>query len=151
MEALVAETGKLRRQLTIAVSANEVTARRDQLVARYSTRINLKGFRPGKTPKTVVMQRFGKEIQQEGTEALLREAFEKGIKDHKLRPVGPIAVDEQADLSGNAALKQVLSFDIAPEITLPPLADIAVSMETISLSDDDLDEEINGLRRRMGT
>ena len=71
------------------------------------------------------------------------------MKDHGLKPIGPMQVDDDVTETSDG-LTQVVSFDITPDIVLPDLKDITVSIEDINVDDVEVEEELDTLRRRSG-
>jgi trigger factor len=150
MEATVAEAGTNRITLTITVDANEVSARRNELIDRYGSQVRLKGFRPGKKPpRSLVEKRLGKALEEETNQGLIQEAFDKGVQDNELKPIGPISIDESSAEKG-AGIRHVVTFEVRPAIDLPEAASISITPIDTEASDDEVSEELDGLRRRAG-
>jgi len=147
MEATVDEAGKLRTRLTITCGKRELEERRQQLLSRYAPRLNLKGFRPGKTPKGILEKRYGQAVTAEAVDALIQEGLRQGMQEHELHPVGPVEVDESSTEDG---IRHVVSFDTRPEMDLPDPATIEVPIEEVAADEAEVEEAIDGLRRRAG-
>lgn len=147
MQVTVADAGTLRKQITIVYDQDEVAAREDQLLGRYAQGANMKGFRKGKTPKALLKKRWGEAVTNEAREALLQEAMRSAFEEHGLQPIGPFANDE---LDTEGGLKQVTSFDIRPEVSLPDASSLSVSVEEAVASDEEIQEELDALANRSG-
>jgi trigger factor len=147
MQIDIADVGTLRKQLTVTYSADEFRSRQSELLERYSSQVNLKGFRNGKVPKAVLKKRFGQQVEAEVMEQMLNKAVQQGLQDHKLHPVGP---SEDSKPETENGLRYVTSFDIRPEIELPEPASLTVVRGDLSPSDEEVQEEIESILRRAG-
>lgn len=66
--------------LNVEVPSADVAAKRQSITSSYASQAKLPGFRPGKAPKAVIEKRFGKQISEELTEALLVKPATKPLK-----------------------------------------------------------------------
>lgn len=58
--------------LKASIPAETTAARRASIVDSYAAKAKLPGFRPGKTPKSIIEKRFKKEIEEELLDTLLK-------------------------------------------------------------------------------
>ena len=50
--------------------------------------VKVKGFRPGKMPRSVLRVYYRKQMEQEVSDALVRRSLGEALKEHYLEPVG---------------------------------------------------------------
>ncbi len=148
MQATINDTGTLRKQVIVTYSQAEVEVRREKVLAQLSGQVKLDGFRPGKSSKAIVAKRYGNAAAQKATEELADEGFNEAIKKHQLKPVGPI---KNESLKADNGLELIVSFDIKPSITLPDPSTISVTKEEISVTDDDVQKNLDQLCKRAGS
>lgn len=148
MHATIAETGTLRKQLTVSFTKAEVAARRDQVLRQVAGQAKLDGFRPGKSPKALVEKRFGAVADQKVQDELVDEGFKQAVQEHQLRPIGPITNEKVARDDG---LTLVCSFEVKPAIALPAPKSITVSTGGATVSDQDVGAALDNLCIRAGT
>ena len=147
MQVTVEDAGTLRKQITVAYPADEVRAREERLLGRYAQQTNLPGFRRGKVPRGLLRKRYGEAVAAEAAEALIDEAMQEAIREHQLRPIGPIAQD---DFSREDGLRHVASFDIRPPVQLPQQDDLTIDFEDAAASDAEIDAELANYAKRAG-
>ncbi|RQW08662.1 trigger factor, partial [candidate division KSB1 bacterium] len=105
------------------------------------------GFRPGKAPYHVVMQRFGLEaIRVQVIEQFGDQVFEAGLKESGLEPVDQASLEEVTW----DPFTLHLTVPVAPAVNLGGYRDIRIDWEEPSVSDQDLEEELDRLRRQHG-
>lgn len=147
MQATISDAGTLRKQLTITYTSAEVQARRDEVLKRLAGRVQLDGFRPGKSSKGMVERRFGPTATAQAQEDLADEGFRKALTEHHLRPVGPVVNDA---LKRDDGLTVTCSFDIRPALTLPEPKTLGITDEPIKVEDAEIDKVMQSVCRQAG-
>jgi trigger factor len=87
------------RQLLLAIEVDEKrTEQAMQQVARQIAKeANIPGFRKGKAPYTLILQRYGEDaIRKEAVEALAEVAYREALEQEGIEPYAPAALDEVA-------------------------------------------------------
>lgn len=117
--------------------------------------VQIPGFRKGKVPAPIIDQRVGRgavieHAVNEGLDTFFREAS----LEHNLRIVGRPSAEviewpNEKDFSGD--LKVEVEVDVRPEIEVPSLDGITVTVDAIESDDAALDAELDRLRARFGT
>ena len=112
--------------------------------------IRLNGFRQGKVPLKVVKNKFGKGVRQEVVGELMNQTYFEAIAQESLKPAGqpriePTSMDEGKDV------EFVAVFEVYPEIELPDFAAIKAERLVAEVTDDDIDEMIETLRKQRQT
>lgn len=147
MQVSLTATGGLERRLEVAVPADKVTAEVDERLKKLARTARFKGFRPGKAPMGVVRREYGTQVHSEVVNDLLRSSFADAVTQENLKPatgprIQPIALDPGADL------KYVATFEVLPEIRPAPLESLAIERPTASVTEADVDEMLESLRRQ---
>ncbi len=148
MQATVEDCGTLRKRITVSYEPKEVAAREAKLLQRYAGQVRMKGFRPGKTPQSVVRSRYGKAVESEAREQLIKEALESTIKEKGLEPIGPSDIEATSEDNG---LSHTVAFDVRPTFDLPDPKSLDLPKDDTEASDDEIQEELDQLSRRMGS
>lgn len=147
MQATINDTGTLRKQVTVTYSEAEVDVRREAVLKKLTGQVKLDGFRPGKSSKALVAKRFGSAAVQQAREELADEGFNQALKQHQLKPIGPITNES---LKAEKGLELVVSFDVKPTLTLPEPSTITVTKDEVSVSDAELQTALDNLCKRAG-
>jgi len=69
------------------VEPDEVRAEREKLLRRFTRRVKLAGFRPGKAPVSMVAARYAEDVKVELVEEFASRAYRKALEDKKIRPL----------------------------------------------------------------
>lgn len=110
--------------------------------------IYIPGFRKGKAPRAVVEGMYGKDVfYQDAMDELAPQAFEQGVKEAELRFVGAPSI---TDVNVTDERTVVYSFTVTlyPEVTLGQYKGIEATRETVTVSDEDVNAEVESVRKR---
>ena len=80
MKVTVDSKKGLRTNLKVFVDKKAIDERIGARLIELSKTVNLKGFRPGKVPVTVLKKQFGKAVYGEVLEKILRETSNQAIE-----------------------------------------------------------------------
>jgi len=143
--------GPTRVKLTVEVPFEELKPSLDAAYKEIGQQINVPGFRRGKVPPQIVDQRVGREaVLNEAVNEALPGLYGKALEEHELEPLGQPDVD-LTKLEYGEVMEFTAELDVRPEIELPSTSDIAVTVQDTTVSDDDVQEQIDGLRERFAT
>jgi trigger factor len=82
-------------QLTVEVPAEQIEAAMHRAARKMSQRSKIAGFRPGKAPYEVVLQRYGEEaVFDEALDALGQDVYRQALEASSLDPVAPGALED---------------------------------------------------------
>ena len=110
--------------------------------------INIPGFRKGKAPRAVVEGMYGAEVfYQDAMDELAPKAFEFGLDESKLRMVGtPSIVD--VNVTDDRTASYTFEVTLYPEVTLGQYKGLEAERKDESVSDEDVYNELNSVRKR---
>ncbi len=120
----------LKRSYAVTVPAAEIESRTKSKLAEIGKNLRLPGFRPGKVPPNLVRQRYGNSVMAEVMQDALDNVAERVVEDARLRPAGQprISLAKQPQFGAAAEdLEIKVDIEVLPDITLPDLADIALT------------------------
>ncbi len=140
----------VERRLQVAVPPARVAAARSKAVSRVAKQVRVPGFRPGKAPDAMIRKKYAAAIDQEAVEALLREAFETVLAKEDLKLVTqPHAHDVK--FGEDDGLSFELHCEVRPEITLDRLEGFRVMRPKDSVTDEQVQEQMDQLRDQRAT
>jgi trigger factor len=145
LEVAVEDVSQCIKNLTIVVPAEEVRSEFNQVFDTYQRQIKLPGFRPGRVPRDLVKQRFGKEIKEEVAKHLAPHALQHAIQDNKLRIVAQPSIQEYT-LSEGEPMKFTASIEVAPEFELQDYKGLKAVKRVASVREEDVDKTLENWR-----
>jgi trigger factor len=143
-------------KLTVTVEKNDVRSQYDDLLKDYTKNVQMPGFRRGKVPREVLIRKFGEALKGEAlgriieksiTDIFADEAFTR--EDRPLPYSTPRVQDEpKLDLDLDQDLKFSVVYDVLPKVTVSAWKGIEAEAPEVSISDEDLNRELEALRER---
>jgi trigger factor len=143
--------------LEIEISAETTKKAYESTIQKFMRQANIPGFRKGKVPRQVIVQRFGTMgIKATSLEDLVDQSIKDAIKQEKIEALGNIQLKSDFEVlitqfePGNP-LTFKASVDVQPEVTLSQHKGLTVQVEEVKLDSTRIDESIDGYRKRLAT
>ncbi|KHL15761.1 trigger factor [Mumia flava] len=140
-----------RVKLTIEVPFEELEPQLQKAYKTIGSQIQVPGFRRGKVPAKVVDQRVGRgAILDQAINDALPEIYSKAVAEAEVQPLGQPEVDVSR-LEDGELVEFTVEVDVKPEFETPDLSGLEVEVADVAVSDDDVEEQLQGLRERFAT
>ena len=138
------------RELVLDVPADEVAKTFRSVTANYKKYARIPGFRPGKTPDSVVRRRFNDDIRKEVVDTLLPERFNQAVREQNVRPVGQPQVTE-LKLEEGSPLHVKAVFEYIPDFSIDGYQGVTVEKPSAEITEEEFQQEIERLRDSRAT
>jgi trigger factor len=140
-----------RVRLAIEVPFDELKPSLQKAYREIGSQVQIPGFRRGKIPAAVIDQRVGRgAVLNEAVQEAIPEQILAAVREHDVKTLGRPEV-EITEFADNEPLKFTAEVDVRPEIAIPDLSTIKVEVPAVEIGDNEIDEQINGLRERFAT
>jgi trigger factor len=129
----------------------------EKTLREFTRSLKVPGFRKGKVPRQVLIQRFGSQrIKAAVLEELIEDAIKQAIEQEKLDVIGNFQLRTPFDdllnqFEPNAALTFTAAVDVPPEATLKQYKGLQVQAEEVKYKPEQVDEILETYRRRTAT
>ena len=134
--------------LKASIPAETTAARRASIVDSYAGKAKLPGFRPGKTPKSIIEKRFKKEIEEELLDALFEMACSAALEQNpKLKVLNFGKPEQSLDDQGNYTATSAMT--VVPEFELPEYKGIEVKVPSSEVTEADVEEALKSLAEQI--
>ncbi|MBH90655.1 MAG: trigger factor [Candidatus Marinimicrobia bacterium] len=110
----------LKTSLSIIVDKATIQKRLDDKLNELKTKVQLKGFRPGKVPQKVIKDQFGKAIYGEVIDTILKETSSKALEENNLKVASQPKIDLKSFGEGKD-LNYTIEVETLPDVNLKPL------------------------------
>ena len=148
MEYTVTQITPVKTQVNVNVPAEEATAALTSAMALYRTKADIKGFRKGKVPLSLIESRFKKEITGEATNDLINVHINDIMGELGVSPLSRIDVSDVI-LVKDEPVAYSFNFEHAPEFDLPDYKGLTIDQEEVQVAASDIDAVIERLRRNL--
>jgi trigger factor len=138
------------REISVEVPADVVARETESILQKYQKLARLPGFRKGKVPVTVLRQRFAEEIRSDVVEQLVPRFFRQAVEKQDLIPVSQPQVTD-LHLHEGDPLRFKAKFEVLPPIEVTGYNDLRAEKADISVSDSEVQTELDALREQRAT
>ncbi len=146
MKTDVEDLGGSQRKMAFEIPSEDVQEEIDGYCKKLAREVNVRGFRKGKAPPSVIKRYFHQQIMQEVTTQLVSESFEKGLKEHSFTLLGEPEVDAPA-LEEGKAYSFCVKMDIKPELENIEFQGIELEREQLEIKDEEVQESLTQLQK----
>jgi len=140
----------LERKLKIQIPSETVETQVESRLKSMLSRVKIDGFRPGKVPLKIVRQHYGDQVFQEVASELIQKSFHDALTQEDLNPAGDPAISTDGIKQGEP-LEYTATFEVYPKVELSPVEDLKLEKIKSAVSDADVDNMIETLRKQRTT
>lgn len=133
--------------LSVTVAAGRVDKAFDRTYRNLQKQANVKGFRPGKVPRSVLERLYGASIPDEIQRMLVAETLGDAVELASLAPVTEPGVDAARPAPGEAFSYQA-RLELKPEIQLPDTKGLPAKRPSLEVGADEVLTQLESLRER---
>jgi trigger factor len=142
----------LKREYRVVVPATDLEAKVNERLDELKSRVQLRGFRPGKVPVAHLKRLYGKSAMAEVVEAATREATTKIVTDFGIKLATEPKVDPPLDerlvdslIANKSDYAYTVAMEILPPITLTDFKTIEIERLTAPVTDEEVDRALQVL------
>ena len=136
--------------LSIVVDKKIIQEKLDKKLFELQSKVNLKGFRPGKVPPAVIKSQFGKAVYGEVIDKMLQETSNQALVEKKIKAAGQPKIDLKTFGEGKD-LNYTLEVESLPELNLANFEKYKASEYLVKIESKLIDEKINEIAKNNKT
>lgn len=145
---------ELNATISITVEKSDYAESVDKALKTYQRKAVIPGFRPGKTPMSIVQKMYGTGVLLEEVNKLASQGISKYLEENKIDVLGqPTLAENNEDYDWTTAQDFNFKFDIgvAPKFDLQISPSDKFKRYIVNVDDKMIDEEITRVRQRYGS
>jgi trigger factor len=133
----------LKRAYAVTIPAADIAARVEGEIKKIAPQVRMPGFRPGKVPANLVKKMHGPALHQEALQTTIREAMDKLVADHQLRPAMQPAVSLGEGYEEGKDAELTVSLEVLPKVEAPTLDGLKLDKLVVPVTEEQVDEAVN--------
>ena len=135
-------------ELTVTVGKDEAQREYDELVSKYSKTLAVRGFRKGKVPVSVLVQKFGDSLLSEASANIIENGLQEALGDVEQKPLAYAIPELQGEpnLELGKDFSFTVTYDTFPEIELGEYKGLEVTVPEVKITKKDEERELEGIR-----
>lgn len=150
LKTTVTELPESRVRVLVEVPPNEVEVRLERKARQLGREMRIPGFRRGKVPAPLVIQKVGREVVlEEAVRDTLGNWYSDAIDTAGIVPVGDPKLDLSDLPAEGGALEFSIEIGVLPTAKLGDYKGLEVGRREAIVEDEAIEQEIDGLRERL--
>lgn len=156
MNSTVTNKEKLTATLEMMLTKEDYQPKFDKLLSKLKGEVSMKGFRKGKTPKSVLLKMYGPKIFADAVNETVQDNLTQALEDNKIEIILSPLINEEAsdiDLDYKNMKEYKFVFDVAlkPEFSLKGVdKKDTIPFYKIKVDKDTIAKELDFRRKRAG-
>lgn len=146
MKVTTEDLGDRRVSLTIEVDPERVEQALRKAAKKLADRGKIPGYRRGKAPMQVVRRHYGEDVlYEEAVEDLADTVYSEALKEANIKPYAQGHLEE---IKTRPQMILKMTVPLEPIVDLDGYRDVRLPLPEVSVSDEQVEKEIEELRRR---
>ena len=137
----------IKRKLQIVVPSSEVEAEFDRAYKDLGKRAKVKGFRPGKIPRSVLEMYYKKQVQEEVSENLVRRSLGEALRDVSLEAVGFNWPEPLPPVISGEDFRYQVEVEVLPEFTAENYQGLTLEDPGAEVTDEQVEARLDEIRQ----
>jgi trigger factor len=147
MQVQVARISPVVMELAVEVPAPEVKAEVEKAYTTLARKAHVKGFRPGKAPRQVLVRLYGPQIASDVMNALVQGTLPKALTEQNVSPINQPQV-EAGKFDQGAAFSYKARFEVQPEIETVDYEGLELARPPTVADEKMVEEQLELLRKQ---
>ena len=139
----------LKRAYKVVLPVDDLAKRLDDQLNDLKTKVQIRGFRPGKVPVSHLKKVYGKSVMADVLQTAVNEVNQKIITDNGLKLAGEPKIDIDGgdeSVAKAVAVQGDLAFtvnlEVLPKIETGEFSDVAIERQVVDVMDEEVDEAL---------
>ncbi len=148
MQSEIREISPVLFEVTVEVPWERIQKDLNDTYREIGKTARIRGFRPGKAPKNVVQQVYGRQVKAQVTGTLVEQGLMQAVQEHELHIVSQPEMERAPELQQGKPLTFKAKVEVRPKIDKVLTEGIAAWRRPIDLPTEEIDAEVERLRHQ---
>jgi trigger factor len=148
MQVTVEDLSSVKKILHIEVPEDEVVRELDNAYNHLKKTAKVKGFRPGKTPRSILVRLFKKDVHGDVSSKLLQDSFVAALKETDLNVIGSPEINPPP-LEEKGPYKYEATVEVKPDINDIDFKGLSLKKALYRVTDEEMDAQLKMLQKNL--
>lgn len=148
MQVTVEDVSTVKKVLHIEVPKDRVLDELDKAYNDLKKHAKVKGFRPGKTPRSVLVRLYQKDVNADVSSKLIQESLVDAIKENDLKILGPPRIDPP-ELDDKTSYQFDATIEVSPQIKDIDFKGLDLKKTSYAVSEEEVQVQLQMLQKNL--
>jgi trigger factor len=135
--------------IQVTIDKESIREVRESVIRDFEQKAKISGFRQGKVPRNIVVNRFSDNIKNETLSQVLSKSLSEILQETEYRPISEPSITEMGEMNPDEDFTFTAECDIMPEVKLPEYRGVSSEKYIYDVKDSTIKWEIENLRERF--
>jgi trigger factor len=148
MQVTVEDVSSVKKTLHIEIPQEVVSKEIERAYGELKKTAKIKGFRPGKAPRSVLEKMFRKDVLADVSSRLIKESFFDAVRKEDLRVVGGPDLDSP-ELDAGRSYKYSATVEVTPKIADLEIRGLKLKRTRYQVSEEEVETHLKLLQKNL--
>jgi trigger factor len=144
----VTSPSSCKKQISVEVDPADLKETYSAVCSQFQQQARIPGFRKGKPPLSIVLQRFKKEIREDFLEKSVRKYLGEAIEAEGLNPLDAPHIHNLSYSEGQP-LKFTAEFEVLPRLEISDYRGLEIDKIPVEVKEGEVEAAVERMRQRM--
>jgi len=145
MKVNVEEISAVKKKVNVEIPEDQVNGEIDLFYKDLGKKAKIKGFRPGRVPRSILVRYFKDYAKGEVTQKLIQDTYPKAFSETSLHPVSLPAI-EPGELEAGKPFHYSATIEVKPELKLEGYAGLKIEGKKEEVKDEEVVNRLQNLQ-----
>jgi trigger factor len=151
MQVIETKAEGLKRQYRVTVEAQEIQGKIEEKLESLRGTVNMKGFRPGHVPKSLLRKMYGDSLSNEVRMDTIQDSVRNALETNAIRPALQPQIENLSGGTDGEDLAFDLNVEILPKVEAPDFAALELERPTTLVDEESVDQALQRLAEQQKT
>jgi trigger factor len=138
----LSDIGPCKKHIKVTIDRADIDKKLNEKYSELVSDANVKGFRPGKAPRAIIVRRFQKDVTDQVRAQVLLQSLEQLADEHDVAPLSAPDIDPSAiDIPKEGPFVYEFDVEVRPEFDLPNYRGLKLRRPVKTFTEEDVDLE----------
>ncbi len=145
MDVNIEEISPVKKKVTVEIPVEMVSKQIDSAYEGLKKKAKIKGFRPGKAPRSILERYFKDYVKAEVIQKLIEETYQNAISENNLNPISPPLIDP-GELEAGKSFQYTAIIEVKPDFQLEEYLGLKIEASREPVKDEEIEERLKNLQ-----
>ncbi len=145
MKVSVEDISSIKKKIHIEIPGEDVSKQIDSFYKELGRKAKIKGFRPGKVPRSILEMYFKDYVKGEVMQKLIQETYPSALSEANLKPLNNPVIDP-GELEPGTPFQYSATIEVKPEIKLEGYIGLNIQGKKEEVKEEELEERLRTLQ-----
>jgi trigger factor len=148
MQITIEDISPVEKRVDFEVPWRDVAPKLEKAYDQLRRDVHLKGFRPGKVPRSIIERLYRGQVEDEVSRELVEVSIGQAIEENQIQPVAPPRVDK-LELKSGEPFRFSARVEVRSQIVPKDYSGVTLTRRAAKVSDEDVANALEGYRRQL--